>query len=363
MVVALWLGITLGILRNPDPQSTLATRPFHLGFTPFPYDISLEAVDWTYQTLAKDSDMTVHSIDDGVPWNEALLDAPFPKKVTDDWKMRAERTPKNHVVYVQVNPLDLYKKGIATDLSAIPNGEWNQKRLDDPKVEKAFLNYCRRAITSFHPSYFGLAIESNLLLTNSPNSWPAYINLHQYIYRELKNRYPSLPVFSTFVAPALLQGYAPEHDVPKQRKGLHQLLPYCDAYAISLYPYMSVYTAEQVPAGMFDELFGLSEGKPIVISETGYPAAEFSINNGAIPFHGTPAKQASFIGRLLAEAQRRKIMFINNFVLRDYEALWIKVGRTDIAAVWKNDGLYDANGLPRPALGLWKWALARPYRP
>ena len=60
------LAVTLSILAcdaedtAPTPRPTPTTDPnaqprsFHLGFTPFPYDISLGAVNFTYERLAID---------------------------------------------------------------------------------------------------------------------------------------------------------------------------------------------------------------------------------------------------------------------------------------------------------------------
>ena len=61
------------------------------------------------------------------------------------------------------------------------------------------------------------------------------------------------------------------------------------------------------------------------------------------------------------EAESRDFVFIINFVLRDYDALWEKIGRTDLAAVWRDTGLYDENGLSRPALQAWQTALTREH--
>ena len=42
------------------------------GFTPFPYDFGLSAVEETYDIAAEHSDMITFHFDNGVPWSEAL---------------------------------------------------------------------------------------------------------------------------------------------------------------------------------------------------------------------------------------------------------------------------------------------------
>lgn len=54
-------------------EGSESTRSFHLGFTPFPYDISQEAVDYVYAAIADDADIIAHHFDDGVPWPELTM--------------------------------------------------------------------------------------------------------------------------------------------------------------------------------------------------------------------------------------------------------------------------------------------------
>ena len=112
---------------------------------------------------------------------------------------------------------------------------------------------------------------------------------------------------------------------------------------------------------MYDDLFSLSD-KPIAITETGFPAEDFSIMGGSLTFESNPAKQDRYITQLLAQADRRGFVFIINFVLRDYDALFDKTGGGDNNIAWRDTGLYDEDGHPRPALETWLAALARPYR-
>lgn len=48
------------------------TRPFHMGFTPFPYDFAQDALEFTYANVNYHSDLVIHHFDSGIPWDEAL---------------------------------------------------------------------------------------------------------------------------------------------------------------------------------------------------------------------------------------------------------------------------------------------------
>lgn len=339
-----------------------ATRTFHLGFTPFPYDISLEAIDFSYKSIASDADLVLHHLDQGVPWDEALKGTEYSKAVTDDWADRLRRTPKTATVYLALTPLNLGRDDLATDLSATKDPAWSARPFDDPLVEKAYLAYCRKAIATFHPAYLAIGVESNLVKTKAPGKWPAYLKLHRDTYQALKKEHPKLPIFDTVVGTALLPGYAPEYRHEDQMTALDDLMPTSDLFAVSLYPYMSAYLTEKIPDDMFPELEKMAHGKTMAIAESGYPAKEFSIADGKLVFKGTPEKQADWVRRLLAAAEKGKYPFVVNYITRDYEPLWEKLGRTDLNAIWKNTGFYGAEGKPRSSLELWKAALARPYR-
>ena len=47
------------------------SRPFRMGFTAFPHDFTLEAVEQTRQFVRDNADLIAHHIE-GVPWAEAL---------------------------------------------------------------------------------------------------------------------------------------------------------------------------------------------------------------------------------------------------------------------------------------------------
>jgi hypothetical protein len=74
-----WLLI--GLLASCGGGSTTqppATRGFLMGFSPWPWDATLEAVDWTYQTIMTNGDIVSHHIEEGVPWPEALTGSAVP---------------------------------------------------------------------------------------------------------------------------------------------------------------------------------------------------------------------------------------------------------------------------------------------
>jgi len=373
-----FLAVTLSILAcdaedtAPTPRPTPTTDPnalprsFHLGFTPFPFDSSLEAVNFTYDRLAIDSDIVAHHFDDGIPWLEALSDDPYSKYLQGDWEARKEKTPSGHKVFIAITPIRQMRDGLALywgDAGSQPlPPPWDTYDFNHPDVKSAYLNHLLRAVEYFEPDYLAIGIEVNLLLDSVPEQWDTYMELHTFIYTELKGRYPDLPIFASVSGNALLEGYRDIDNTPANLQAFQELLPYTDYYAISLYPFLGAKFLEGIPDDMFEKLLSLSD-KPIAFAETGYPAETLSLYNGAVTWESDPQKQLDYFSMLLEEADKRDFVFIINFVLRDYDRLWEKFDdpeMVNLARIWRDTGFYDQDGYPRPVLDLWREMLARP---
>jgi hypothetical protein len=356
----LWLGCD----KHVEPE----TRSFYMGFTPFPYEISAEGVNYVYDKLNSDADIINHHFDNGVPWTEALSGAEFSQAIKDDWNYRKSKTSPNHKIYLSVTPLDFTRTGLAAFRGASDNmplpSPWNSYRFSDENVKTAFLNYCKRSIDFFKPDYFNMAIEANLLYVNKPDLWSDYLQLHTFIYHELKLAYPELPIFASVSGAPLLKGFLEGVDHVQQRLAVLQLMEYSDMYAISFYPYLSNYLGNPYPENTFDDLFHVSE-KPLAVAETGYAAQGFSINagKGLVTVESNPVKQQKYTQDLLEACSRRKAAFVINFCLRDYDQLWAQLGSPmDINIAWRDSGLYDENGNARMALTTWKNYIGKKYQ-
>lgn len=345
------------------------TRPFRLGFTPFPYDTTTAAVDDVYLKLRKDADLYAYHTTSGVPWVEAAQGLPwtqYGQALRDTWTRHAAERRPSHAIYLGLTPLNDGRSGLAEYWGAQENmalpAPWSGYALDAPQVQAAYLAFCREAIEHYKPDYLAIGIEVNLLLENTPTAWPAYLKLHEAVYAALKKENPNLPIFATVTAVDLLPGFTSANE-QTHRAALAELMKHSDYLALSLYPFMSSYLANPLPKGYLDDLIALAGGKPVVIAESGYPAQKTELKSFGLVFEGTESKQQAFVDQLLKKAEAAKMPFVVNFVLQDYDALWQKIGAGDADAVWRDTGLYDENGKARSALTTWRAALSRPYAP
>lgn len=355
---------SLILLTVPATGQSEDERSFYMGFTPFPYDVTDEALVYMVERIQADGDLIAHHLDEGVPWLEALAGTDYSEALMAEWNYR-RFISQNHQVFVSITPIDIARTTMAPyhgpqGVTALPS-PWDTYAFNHPDVMTAYLAYAQRTIEHFDPDYLAIGIEVNALLTNTPEAWPDYLELHQYVYEQLKDEYPDLPIMATLIAPALLQGYTEEHDYSAQMQAMDEIMPYSDYFAVSLYPYMSIYTTDQLPNDLFQRLRELSE-KPMAIAETGYPAGSFSITfpDGVYTFESNPEKQAEYISLLLNSAQAYDVRFVVNFILRDYDAVWELMGRDETLAIWRDTGIYDEDGILRPAGDIWMEWLARP---
>ena len=344
-------------------DGTALTRTFQMGFTPWLYDATLGARSWTYEHILTHGDIISEHMEEGVPWPEALDGLPFSESYQTEISDRIQLA-RGHDIVLQINPMNIRRDGLAdyrgdSVTEPLPP-EWQNRSFSDPEVQTAFLNYAIRMVELFRPKYLVIGVEVNLLLTNSPEKWDGWVQLNRYVYTQLKARYPDLPVgVSVFCVPYFDQ-WAPEHDSEAQIEALHRdIEPWTDYIAFSVHPFMSALLADYFPGDYLTQLFSLTE-KPIAVSESSYPAQEWSLSNG-LTFYGTPEKQDRFLSLLLNAAQDFSASYVIWFTIRDYDQLWEHVlGSSEETLIWRDTGLYDENGNERPSLSTWSGWLTRP---
>lgn len=340
-----------------------------MGFTPVPYESSVDAAAYTYRALSENADIISHQFNSGVPWLEALVGENFSDEIMNDWTFRRNQTNPSQKIYVSVSPINSSHNGLASYQHAEGNiplpTPWDHYTFNSNEVKTAYLNYCTRIIDFFNPDYFNMATEANLLYVNKPAAWSAYIDFHQYIYRELKQRYPKLAIFCSLSGAHLLKGLITNNDHVQQRLAAMQLLEYSDLYSLSFYPCLTSLLGNPYPVNTFEDLFNISN-KPLAIAETGYAAKPFSIRTetGSLTIEADADKQEKYIRDLLTACLKRKAVFVINFAVRDYDKLWEQNGsRADARTGWRDTGFLDEKGVPRKAYVTWKEFLIRKYTP
>ncbi|HEX8038007.1 MAG TPA: hypothetical protein VF490_02600 [Chryseosolibacter sp.] len=334
----------------------MKTRHFLMGFTPVQNELSSVTGEYAYRKLSAQADIINHHFDNGVPWEESLSGTEYDSRIVADWTVRKERVRTGQKTYVSVTPINAARNGLAARRGSRDNmplqAPWSNYSFNDEAVKTAYLNYCKRVIDFFHPDYFAMSVEANLLYLFKPAMWNDYLGLHEYIYRQLKAIYPDLPVFTTVAGGPMLEGYLKDNDHVQQRLAAMQVLEFSDDYALSFYPNPSAYGAEAHPVNVFDELFSIS-AKPLIVAETGYTGQKVPITAGTrlTAFQPDAVQQQKFVDDLLSASEKWKAEFVIWFTPAEYSQ---EVATLEPAALARREaGLADANGIPRTALNSW----------
>lgn len=143
-----------------------------------------------------------------------------------------------------------------------------------------------------------------------------------------------------------------------------KLMPYNDLVAVSYYPFFVPDRDRLAALDWMTSEFD-SFGKPYAIVETNDAAERLPLPKAHVVIAGTPEKQAAYYRKLLALAHARNFAFVISFVHQDYDALWEKIrgSAPELFMAWRDCGLLDQEGKPRPACGLWREYLALPLAP
>ncbi|HPM13577.1 MAG TPA: hypothetical protein PK734_08800, partial [Bacteroidales bacterium] len=167
----------------------IETRNFYMGFTPWPYDATQSAVDWTYSTIFSHGDIVSQHIEEGVPWQESYDSTAFSSNFMNEIQTRTIKNYENHSIVLSLNPLNMQRNSLAPyrgESEAMDlQSPWDTLQFNSSQVLIAYENYVKRMIQYVQPDYLIIGIEVNLLLRNNPKQWDAYVELHSYVYSKI----------------------------------------------------------------------------------------------------------------------------------------------------------------------------------
>ena len=338
-----------------------ATRPFVMGFTRWPADLTAEGVAAAQKFADLHSDIIAVMFIGGIPWPEALEGKPYPKDVQDSL---ADRPSIEKKLFLSISPLDRDRKGLApywgeTENEPLPK-PWDKEPLNSARVKKAFLNFVLHSVKAMRPDYLAIGVESNVLLSRDSSKWHQLKELHRETYNAVKKIHPKLPVF--FTTEILhYKRLAREAKQSEQEKEVAELMRHSDLFAMSLYPYMSLETPRPLPDRFLD--FARRFKKPIAVSESGMTSRDVPLKSYGVSLLGSEAEQNEFTELLLKTAARDKYEFVINFASIDSDRLVARLPPPldDLARIWAFTGMQTSSGRPKAALAVWDGFLKAKY--
>jgi len=106
--------------------------------------------------------------------------------------------------------------------------------------------------------------------------------------------------------------------------------------------------------------------KPFAVAETGFNAKTWRVLSKFIWIPGNEASQANYVDFLLSESNKLGARFVNWWVPRDIDALWLKMkeaGADPLLSQWNSNGLVDSKGSPRRGFMIWREWLNKKIQP
>ncbi len=368
-VRTLLFAISLCIFTSCDDNSSSDStgnvdevgRSFALGFTDFPYANSQEGVADAYAVIERDGDMIVMHYDGGLPWQEALDGLPYPQIFLNEINGKAAAIPTTHPTFLALTPIAFNRTNL-TDNVGEDGGEtlsspWSERTFDSPEVITAFTNHCEKMIEIYSPKYFAYAIEANMLIDFAPSEWDGFVTFAKSVYTSLKGKYPNMPIFISLQADFFYKSLS------TQKEGIAKILPYTDYIAVSSYPFAENSDVELLAANHFTNLANLAPEKPFAIAETSWPAEDVD-SPYPIVIPSDEITQQKYVERLLSDCKNLSAEFVCWFFTRDFDDFWesdfkyLEIAPT--VRLWKDTGLYDGEGNPRPSLETWRKYLEKP---
>jgi len=330
-----------------------ATRPFLMGFTSWPADLSEEGVAIARQYTHAHGDIVSVMFIGGVPWPEALDGKPFSKDVREQMQYRP---PAGKKLFLSISPLDKDRRELASywgdaDNQPLP-GPWAKEPLNSARVKRAYLNFVLRAVETMRPDFLAIGVESNMLLSRNPEKWRQLKELHRETYAAVKKIHKALPVF--FTTEVLhYKRLARDAKGSDQEREVAELMRSSDLFAMSLYPHMSREVPKIIPADFLD--FAKRFKRRIAVAESGMTSRTIALRSYQTVLYGSEAEQMKFTELLLKTAARDNYEFVINFATTDSDRLVARLRppADDLARIWAFIGMQTSDQKPKPASAVW----------
>ena len=104
------VSVLMGCASHAAETPLAATRPFHLGFTRWPADLTLEGFLTAQNFAHAHGDIVSVMFIGGIPWPEARDGKPFSKDVENNL---GYHPPKGRKLFLSISPLNMDRTDIA----------------------------------------------------------------------------------------------------------------------------------------------------------------------------------------------------------------------------------------------------------
>jgi hypothetical protein len=342
-------------------------RSFYMGFTPWPYAATIEAVDNVYAFINTNGDLIAHHLQQGIPFTATDINdySTYHSNIRAEIDGRINKTATGKIIYLAIDSLNGARDDL-TDLwessGNMPRqSPWDTLSFDDTEVQIAYVAFAKAVIERFRteygkvPEYFNYGTEISELMINSDLKYTGYIPFAHYVYDGLKASYPNMKLM---VSIALKDPGSTGMDTVTN--GFSLIKNYVDIVGISTYGYAFYSHAgkgdpDNLPAAWISQIKTIAPGKPYGVTETGWIAESLSIPAYSLNVTSNAEYQRRYLQKLFAECNNDLAAhMIIWFTAFDYDTLWNDILKDDLSKIWKDTGLIDESLNDRISLTEWK---------
>lgn len=329
----------------PAPTSDGGTRTFEMGLSSLPAELTQESYENAFALAGRAGDLVL--IQRTPPWEEMISG-----ELSDATINATERETKlaedqELDLFVAIDPTE--EVDGQSEIAALPN-RLRGAGFDNPEIQGAFIAYAQYVAENYQPKYLALGIEINSYQIQHQDDFERFVILYHRAYEAVKQLSPDTLVFPTFQYEEL-QGLLPLTDPrPPQWNLISRFEPRIDLLAISSFPSLLYPDPQVIPDSYYAQLPSHTK-RPIAIAGLGYASDVAPETAG--PTAGE-ANQASFLRRVLANAQQLNMRFAVWFVGQDPGF----VGDSGFQS-FRHTGLLNEDGTAKQAWSVWAAAAAR----
>ncbi len=344
-------------------------RSFYMGFTPWPYAATIEAISDVYGFINFEGDLVAHHFQQGLPYTESNIlniDGYSAANIRSEIDGRISSTDSGKVIYLAIDSLNASRNGLIDQWDGSGSNRprtapWDSRNFDSTEVITAYVEFSIAVIERFRnsygrlPEYFNYGTEVSELMINSSADFTKFIFFAQNVYAALKAQYPSVK----FMVSLALKDPG-SSAMSTVAAGFDQIKNYVDVVGISVYPYAFFTHVEKgnpdnLPSDWISQIKTIAPGKPYAVTETGWIAENLSIPAYSLNVTSDGAAQARFAEKLFEECNELGAEFIVWFTSYDYDTLWTDtLGSDSLSKIWKDTGFISETFDERPGLATWR---------
>ncbi|MEN8908374.1 MAG: hypothetical protein ABF289_20655 [Clostridiales bacterium] len=357
ITISVLLYFNFGFEDDKKQDKKVDKRSFLMGLSMFPYDYTQKSIKDTKDFVDNNADAVTIPIENGIPWEEASENKPFPEAINEHIDSVVKNIPKNKEIILNLSPFNEEKKDVADDWNMLGHekrtGKYSNVEFKDEVVIKAYTNYIIKLTEISDANVIVYAPDVNVFLENSNKLWPDFETFCSKVYKNVKEKFPD----KKFIFSIQLDKYYQNES--KEKEKLRNIIKYTDYIAVETFPYaFSKYdNPETLPDDYFKKARELDSRKPFAITETAYIAKNLKFDK--YNAKGNSNYQSHYMKFVLENTKKENARFICWSVNRDYDELWEIMEENndkqdEIFEIWKNTGMLDKDGKKRKSYDIWK---------